>query len=126
VVAISPAGTYPASIPSLPLRRVLAALVLAAVLGSLAVAALAGMRDRSGTVSLDSAGPSIARPARPADVDAPTRPVAAEVHVVQPGDTLWTIARAFQPTGDVRPLVAELSKAMGNHPLQPGQRVTRP
>lgn len=48
------------------------------------------------------------------------------VHVVQPGDTLWAIARRLQPTGDVRPLVARLSRANGGARLVPGQRVVLP
>ncbi|MFN8038942.1 MAG: LysM domain-containing protein [Acidimicrobiales bacterium] len=51
-------------------------------------------------------------------------PVAAHAHLVQPGDTLWGIARSLQPDGDVRPLVDELSRRVGPHGLQPGQRVS--
>lgn len=42
-------------------------------------------------------------------------------YVVQPGDTLWGIARQVQPTGDVRPLVDRLSDLNGGVELQPGQ-----
>lgn len=45
---------------------------------------------------------------------------------VQAGDTLWTIARSVQPTGDVRPLVDELTATYGGAPLQVGQRLTIP
>src|SRR5262249_26165640 len=34
-------------------------------------------------------------------------------YVVQPGDTLWSIARSLQPDGDVRPLVGDLRAANG-------------
>ncbi len=49
----------------------------------------------------------------------------ARVVVVQPGDTVWTIARAVQPDGDVRPLVDAL---LSDHPapLQPGDRLLVP
>ena len=50
-------------------------------------------------------------------------PPAAASHVVQPGDTLWTLARRLQPEGDVRPLVARLRAATGGGALAPGQRI---
>lgn len=50
-----------------------------------------------------------------------TRSVAAATHVVQPGDTLWSLARRIQPEGDIRPLVARLRAAHGPGPLLPGQ-----
>ena len=43
--------------------------------------------------------------------------------IVQPGDTLWTIARRVQPTGDLRPLVAKLESARGGRPLQVGETI---
>jgi hypothetical protein len=51
---------------------------------------------------------------------------AGAVHVVQPGDTLWTLARRAQPTGDVRPLVGRLAAAQDGRPLRPGQRIVLP
>lgn len=48
------------------------------------------------------------------------------VHVVQPGDTLWTIARAAQPEGDVRPLVHHLTQVRRGTPLQVGERIRVP
>lgn len=51
------------------------------------------------------------------------QPVARLSHVVQPGDTLWSIARDFVPEGDIRPLVDRLAAARGNTPLQPGEAV---
>ncbi len=63
----------------------------------------------------------------PADRDtrrvAQAIPVASATHVVQPGDTLWNLARRLQPEGDVRPLVARLLYSHGTGPLVPGQRV---
>ena len=108
--------------------RLLAALLIAVVLGSLAVGAVARVHSaRPGTVSLDGAGPSVAGSRRgPPTVDLPVSAAGARVHVVQPGDTLWTIARSFQPTGDVRPLVARLAHSRGAAPLQPGDRIAMP
>ena len=46
--------------------------------------------------------------------------------VVRPGDTLWSIAVAILPHGDVRPLVDRLSAEVGGRPLLVGQHVTLP
>ena len=51
--------------------------------------------------------------------------VSTRVHVVQPGDTLWTIARRAQPTGDVRPLVQYLAEHNGAD-LVVGDRIEVP
>ena len=48
------------------------------------------------------------------------------LHVVQPGDTLWVIARAMQPTGDVRPLVDRLEASRHGQPLRVGETITLP
>ena len=53
------------------------------------------------------------------------RPGAAS-YVVQPGDTLWGIARSLQPDGDVRPLVGELTRVNGGAELTVGQRLVMP
>ncbi len=61
--------------------------------------------------------------------DASPDPVAAAeatVVVVQPGDTLWTIARTLQPEGDHRALVSTLSDLTDGAVLQPGQRIIVP
>ena len=47
-------------------------------------------------------------------------------YVVQPGDTLWTIARQLQPQGDVRPLVTKLAAARQGAPLSSGERIALP
>ena len=52
--------------------------------------------------------------------------LAAQAVVVQPGDTLWSIARDLQPTGDVRPLVQRLSELNGGAALEVGQRLVLP
>lgn len=44
--------------------------------------------------------------------------------VVRPGDTLWSIARDLQPTGDIRPLVDRLVAANGSTSIAPGDRIT--
>ena len=48
------------------------------------------------------------------------------IYVVQPGDTMWSIAERLAPGGDPRPVVAELESQMGSDTLQPGQRLRLP
>jgi Tfp pilus assembly protein FimV len=47
-------------------------------------------------------------------------------YMVQPGDTLWSIARRLQPAGDVRPLVHQLIALNGGASLGIGQRLAIP
>jgi LysM domain len=56
----------------------------------------------------------------------PMRPIAAQVYVVQPGDTLWSIARSAGVVGDLRPVVDRLAAQVGHGPLLPGQRLVLP
>lgn len=48
------------------------------------------------------------------------------VWVVEPGDTMWGIARSLQPDGDVRPLVADLVRVNGFSAIHAGDRVVLP
>ncbi len=49
------------------------------------------------------------------------------VYVVQPGDTLWEIARRLSPPGrDLRYIVDRLAADSGGPLLQPGQRIILP
>ncbi len=50
-------------------------------------------------------------------------PVASTSYVVQPGDTLWSVARSLQPSGDLRPLVDRLIRLTDGGPLRVGQRI---
>jgi len=52
--------------------------------------------------------------------------VSERTYVVAPGDTLWSIARSVQPTGDVRPVVDALAAELHGRPLQPGQTLRLP
>lgn len=47
-------------------------------------------------------------------------------YVVQPGDTMWSIAERLDPGGDPRPLVAALEAQVGSDTLQPGERLRLP
>jgi hypothetical protein len=90
-------------------RRRAAALVLAAVLvlGLRAVPAWL----RSGPLSA---------PGSPAPA---TVSINTSTYVVQPGDTVWAIARHLQPGGDVRPLVDHLQSQVRGGVLVPGMRL---
>ena len=53
-------------------------------------------------------------------------PISSRVVVVQPGDTLWAIARRLDPGGDVRVTVQRLAAAHGGSVLQVGERIRLP
>ncbi len=48
------------------------------------------------------------------------------LYIVQPGDSLWSIAEELHPNTDPRPLVAELKAVAGTANLQIGQRLLIP
>jgi hypothetical protein len=54
------------------------------------------------------------------------RAAATRMWIVRPGDTLWSIAEAVDPRGDVRPLVDRLAAALGATALYPGEVVAIP
>jgi hypothetical protein len=107
-------------------RRVLAAalLVLTTVAVVLLVGAIstgfAGGGHPSSTAGASS--PTSAAAASAAGVAAPAGPV----HVVQPGETLWSIAAAVAPHTDVRRTVDRLVAANGDGPLTVGQHLRLP
>ncbi len=94
-------------------RRRQVAVVVALLLVASAVWALGGLLGWLGSGPLAAPGPApnVAVPA------------AALVHVVQPGETVWSIARSAQPKGEVRPLVDRLVRELGGRPLQVGDRL---
>lgn len=47
-------------------------------------------------------------------------------YVVQPGETLWSIASRLDPGGDPRPLVSELEARIGSDTVYPGERIVLP
>jgi LysM repeat protein len=53
-------------------------------------------------------------------------PAAVQVWTVRPGDTLWSIAEAVDPNGDVRPLVDSLAAEVGSTAIYPGEAIAIP
>jgi hypothetical protein len=51
---------------------------------------------------------------------------AVRVWIVRPGDTLWSIAEAVDPNGDVRPLVDRLASEAGSSAIYPGESIAIP
>jgi hypothetical protein len=47
-------------------------------------------------------------------------------YVVGAGDTLWSIARRVDPTGDARPTVEKLAAQVGGDVVVPGERLVLP
>ena len=65
-------------------------------------------------------GGSLTAPERPLPVNS------GRVYVVQPGDTLWSIAREVEPTGDLRPVVDRLVAEHGGATLVVGEPIRLP
>ena len=86
--------------------------VLAAALSLLLLPALVMAASGSSTTVTPANAPA-----------APAVAPAASVYVVQPGDTLWSIAHQLQPNADPRDVVDHLVALNGSGALQPGQRL---
>ena len=113
-LAEAPARTRRAVSRAMRLRRLRALVLLAGL-----VFAVRTMPGGPGSAPLSA--PEPARASAAASAPAPAR-----VHIVQPGDTLWSIARALQPTGEVRPLVDRLAAQRQGRPLRVGERLSLP
>lgn len=61
----------------------------------------------------------------PVGADRPA-PTAEELYVVQPGDTLWSIAADVNPAGDVRATVDALAELNDGSAISVGQRLVLP
>jgi nucleoid-associated protein YgaU len=100
--------------PAVLLRRRLA---VSAVLFLILAASMQAVRLAAGL--LGSAPPATSEQVPAVRV----APVSRVTHLVEPGDTLWQIARRIQPTGDVRPLVDRLTRSRHGRALQVGEVV---
>jgi Tfp pilus assembly protein FimV len=90
------------------------------LVAALALAAAVGVGGRAVLGAVGSVEPS-----PPRVVEAPSsQPAVGETYVVQPGDSLWSIAAAIAPDSDPRPVVDALRAANGGPDLQVGQRLT--
>lgn len=105
-----------------PLDLGITPLHLAAAVAAILVAMVLALAIGNGALAGLAPGPSGASASASATASAAP---AAQV-TVRAGDTLWSIARRIQPTGDVRPLVDQLVASYGSAALQPGQMLDVP
>ena len=121
-------------------RRLATALVILGLLAVIGASARSVLADRGGVpasipairpVTAPTAGPeTVIRAAIPALVIQPSipPPVAAGAvsYIVQPGDTLWSLARLFHGSSSVSSYVDALVDAAGGASLQVGELLTLP
>lgn len=62
----------------------------------------------------------------PASAQRSAAPVGGSTYVVQPGDTLWSIAAQADRNGSPRSLVQELASETGSENVYPGERIVLP
>jgi Tfp pilus assembly protein FimV len=103
-------------------RRLLVALAVAVLVVALTLLATAAAARIAGGAPSAAGGPSptSAAASSAAGVAAPA------TLVVQPGDTLWTIAAEVAPDADVRITVDQLVALNGSSPIVPGQELVLP
>jgi hypothetical protein len=87
------------------------------VLGVAAAAAIAGL-----ALPLTALGGRAAMPAS----TVPGTAAGTDVYVVQPGDTLWSIAERFDGGGDPRPLAEAIARETGSPSVVAGERISIP
>jgi hypothetical protein len=87
--------------------------------GVATLAALAGIWAGAGVLSSTQSHPLAVLPG---SVKTP----GGYMYVVKPGDTLWSIATRLDPSGDPRPLVAQLTHQVRGGELLPGSRLDLP
>jgi hypothetical protein len=64
---------------------------------------------------------------KPVSAGPQSAPLASHAfYTVRPGDTLWSIATRFDPSGDPRPLVTQLATETGSDTVVVGERIWLP
>lgn len=104
--------------PAVIRRRRLGAATILLVLGFLLVV---GALDVQAVLGRTGSGPLSAAGARPG-----MQLASDQVWVVQPGDTVWSIAQAAEPGSDVRALVDEIDAELKGAAIYPGERIRIP
>ena len=111
VPLISSAVSLPVSPVVYRRRRFMAAVVLGLLVSALSLLGgelIGWVTGTPGATQVEASGQSV-------------------IYVVQPGDTLWSIAGSINPDGrDLRATVDRLVDAAGGSVLQPGQRIVLP
>ena len=102
-------------------RRLMVLFVALIVVGVIGLVASHGSTTRTDVNVAPASAPVVHDPAA---YGAAGQPMPARaVYVVQPGDTVWTIARKLDPNGDPRAVVDRIVELNGGAALQPGQRL---
>jgi hypothetical protein len=102
-----------------PLHTLLGGVTLAILMSFAAIGAC-------NLLGADAAATVPASPAainHPTGADATTTPSAPVEVVVQPGDTIWSIARRIHPDGEIRGVVDELQQRVGGTALDVGRHI---
>jgi len=123
-------------------RRLVVALVALGLIIAIGVSARAVLADRGGVPastpairsanadasSSQTAAAAAAATAATALVDAPAHALVAPgiEYIIQPGDTLWSLAERFHATKGISSYVDDLVEANGGATIQPGQLITLP
>lgn len=97
-------------------RRAVALLAVVAIALMAATAARMALAGAGGGALTTSGSPGAA----------PALVAPAQLYVVQPGDTLWSIVVARDHGRDPRPEVDRLAMELGGRPLQAGDRIQLP
>ncbi len=100
-------------------RRRVAAVVLA-------LAIVVGAAQAGGALGDSPLAVSGRRPASSASASASGSASGTTRYVVEPGDSLWSIAEELAPGEDPRPVVDALADARGDAPLIPGETIVWP
>ena len=117
-------------------RRLVVALVALGLIIGIGVSARAVLADRGGvpasspairSASTEAASASAAAvSSAEAAVAAPAAVASGIQYIIQPGDTLWSLAERFHATKGITSYVDALVDANGGATIQPGQLITLP